>query len=601
MSLSDTPRATIRDSPLSDVELHLVDNLDEALALRTWIGQRRDTPVGYDTETSGFNPFKGELRLAQLGDTRHGWAIPYDTWGGFVLETLNKYEGPLVMHNSSFDVKWTQVHSGGKWTPPWDRIDDTMAMAHLDDPTRPRALKALADREVDPRASAGQSALSDGMKKQHWTWATVPVDFAPYWVYAALDPVLTAHIWKKKKSVLTEFRDAYQIEMSATRIATQMMMHGALIDVPYTEKAIEKLKAYALECRDWLKAFGVTSPMSSGQIGKVAENYGVDIAFFTDSGQPSFDKSALAYYIEMYPAARTFFETVRSTRQTEKIIGTYLENFLEMRDSDDRLHPSLWVNAAKTSRMSCSEPNLQNLIRDDKVVRGAIIPAERFVLMSIDADQIEARMAAHFSQDPGLIEAFRLADETGADFFSIIASEIYQTEIVKKDKRRQRTKNTFYAKIYGASTAKMAITAGVPVDQMAAFHLALNNRYPGLEHYMDSTIAESRMHSHRGMPAVYTPTGRRLLATPGKEYALANFKIQGHAAEILKLGMTRLDAAGFGDYMVVPVHDEVIFEVPEDQAEEMLHVAEETLADRTSYSVPITWGGDIMRERWVKS
>jgi DNA polymerase-1 len=593
------------DSPLSRVELELVDSLDKALELKRWLGQRRETPLGVDTETTGFNAFKaGErIRLGQLGDMRKGWAIPWDQWGGVFMEAVTRYEGPLVFHNSSFDIKWMQKHAYPTWKAPWDRIHDTMTMAHLYDPTRPRGLKPLADRIVDPRASAGSDALSDGMKQQGWTWATVPFNFAPYWVYAALDPVLTVHVWEKlHKEIETEFAGPYDLEMNAARICTNMMEHGALIDVPYVEKAIHGLREYASQCRDWLRGnYGITSPQSGGQIQRAFERLGVPILFHTAGGAASFDKDALQFYINEFPQAEQLATTIRAVRRVEKTIGTYLENFLEMMDSGHRVHPSLWVAGAKTSRMSCSDPNLHNLTRDDKYVRGSIIAQEGYVLMSIDADQIEARLTAHFSQDPGLIEAFHEADRTGKDFFSIIASEIFSTVIEKKDPRRQRTKNTFYGKIYGAQTPKMAATAGIPVQQMAEFHGALNARYPGLNAYMEATMAEGRHNLVRGMPSVVTPTGRRLMCTPGKEYTLANFKAQGHAAEVLKMGGTRLDAAGYGQYLVIPVHDEFILEAPASQAEAILHEAEEALADRTSYSVPITWGGEIMKERWVKS
>lgn len=556
-----------------------------------------------DTESDGFNAHVGKpLRMVQVGDKQTGWSIPHPAWSGFWTDKLNAYEGPLVFHNAVHDIPWLVVHSDrGRWRPPWERIDDTMTMAHLDDPTRPRGLKALADREVDPRASAGEKALHDGMKAQGWTWGTVPYDFAPYWVYAALDPVLTCHVWDRKKYVTEQFKQSYQIEMAATRIATNMKMHGAYIDVPYTEKAIGALKGYSGEIRAWLKQnFGVTSPMSGGQIGKVVEQHGIPIQFWTDGGAAQFDKDALIFYGINYPDIAPFTETIRAVRQSEKIIGTYLENFLSMRDANDLLHPSLWVNGAVTTRMSCSDPNLQNLIRDDKIVRGAFIPHPGMALISIDANQIEQRLVAHFSGDAGLIEAFLQADATGTDFFSIVASEIFKTPIDKKDPRRQRTKNTMYAKSYGAKVPKMALTAGIPVAQMEEFHAMLIARFPGLDGFMQACIREASQNAHRGKPAIYTPTGRRLLLNKDKIYTSANYKIQGHAAELLKIGANRLDAAGYGPYMVLPVHDEIILEAPENQAEAMLAEAEQILANRTDYAVPITWEGSVMRERWVK-
>jgi DNA polymerase-1 len=592
-------RATVTDSPLAHVSLRLVDSLDTALALKRWLSERRDTPLGLDTETGGLIPHQNRLRLVQIGDKNTGWAIPWELWGGVALEVMRAWEGQWVLHNTPFDARFLKLHGG--WDMPWDRVDDTMTMTHLDDPTRPRGLKPASEILVDPLAGAGQSILHDAMKANGWTWETVPSDFPAYWVYGALDPVLTCHMWDKTKYVLEQFAHPYQIEMNAARICTDMMMRGVRVDVPYIERGLSSLRQYAAGARDWLaEACGVTSPNSSAQLARLFDEHGKQILFYTDGGAPSFDKDALAYYADVYPDMAPIVGTVRDIRRSEKTIGTYLENFLRLRDGDDLLHPSINPLAAKTSRMSCSDPNLQNLTRDDKIVRGSIIPREGNVFVAIDAAQIEMRLAAHFSRDPGLIEAFRVADSTGGDFFSIMASEIFAQEISKKDPRRQRTKNTSYAKNYGASTATMAATAGVPVDVMQAFHLALNESYPGLNRYLESIIAQARRQSHHGMPAIFTPSGRRLLSTPGKEYALGNFNIQCTAAEVLKEDAYKLDRAGLGEFLVLPVHDEFLLDAPADMAADVLHEAERILEDRETYAVPLLWEGEIMTDRWKK-
>lgn len=601
-----TEAGLISDSPLADVQIHLVESLDDAWAMKRWLGERREV-LGVDVESTGFSPWHGHLRLIQLGDLKHGWVCPAGgkrSWAGAAMECIESWPGDYAYHNAPFDLKWLAVHEGYV-NPPWERIHNTMTLAHLLDPSRPRGLKPLGDKLVDPRASAGQAILNDGMKKQGWTFETVPLDFPPYWIYAGLDPVITAHVYSKcAPEVASQFQVPYDIERAADRICTGMMMHGALIDVEWVQKAIAWITAHAVNVRAWLKEYhGITSPLSGGQISRAMERLGVPVLMRTSAGAPQLDKAALEMYSHMFPGpCAELMTALRDVRQAEKVTGTYLRNFLEMRDGNDRLHPSLWVCEAKTSRMTCSDPNLQNLNRDNRAVRGSIIPAEGCWLISFDADQIEARLAAHFSEDPGLIEAFRIADETGIDFFVTIAQEIYQDpSITKKDPRRQITKNTMYGKQFGAGTEKMALTAGIPTEQMAVVHAALNLRYPGLNELMDRTVREGRNQLYEGRPAVYLPTGRRLLATPGKEYTLANFRIQGHAAEILKLGAARLEAQGLGPYMVMPVHDEIILEVPIHEAEEILKIGAEILTDRTNYLVPITWSGEIMKDRWVKT
>lgn len=245
--------------------------------------------------------------------------------------------------------------------------------------------------------------------------------------------------------------------------------------------------------------------------------------------------------------------------------------------------------------MSITDPALQTLPRDDLVVRGAFVPRAGHVFISCDYDQVEARLAAHFSADPGLIEAFRIADSPGGrDFFSTIATELFQEEVAKKDRRRQMVKNMTYARLFGAGLGQMARTAGVTEAQMLPVRDAFNARYPGLER-MDSEIM-GEAHSIGG---IMTPLGRFLPVTKGREYPAVNYKIQGHAAEVLKRSMIDAESTGLGDWMVLPVHDELLFEVPQDQAEDACTAIRKVMENRTDYRVPLTCKPVIMRERWT--
>jgi DNA polymerase I-like protein with 3'-5' exonuclease and polymerase domains len=597
----------VTESPLEHVKLHLVDSIDKLWQMKEWAGERRETPLGFDTETGGLSVEKDKLRLIQLGDLNHGWAVPFEMWGGGALEILSQYEGPLVGHNVPFDTRFIGYHAG--WQAPWHKIHDTMTMAHLVNPRFPKGkmmsagLKQLGDALIDPRASSGQAALSEGMRKQKWTWATVPLTFAPYWIYGALDPVLTCHVWRKlSPEVESSFSEVYDFERAVSRVLTAMMLKGMLIDVPYTEKKIDDIDTFSRDGRKWLSTtFGIDSPMSGLSIARTIESYGQEIIWRTEHGQPQMDKEALRYYGDnaAAPLVRELCTTVLTLRHAEKMRGTYLENLLGLRDKSDCVHASIWSLGARTSRMSVTDPALQTLPRDDLIVRGCFIPRPGCVLISIDASQIESRLAAHFSGDRGLIEAFRAADKGGGDFFCEVATEIFGEKITKQDKRRQHTKNTVYGSIYGAGSDKMALTAGVSPAVMAPVKQAFDARFPGLRELQNRILAEARQHNPM---CVYTPLGRRLLLDDERAYTQGtNALIQGHAAEILKKGLLDLDAAGFGDCLLLPVHDEVILEVPEGNAEDALRQVGKILTNRTDYAVPLTWDGKIMEERWIKT
>jgi DNA polymerase I len=568
--------------------------------MKAWAGERRDTPLGFDTETGGLQPAKDALRLIQLGDSRRGWAVPFQLWGGGALEILNAYEGELVAHNASFDSRFLMVHA--EWKPPWHKLHDTMTMAHLVNPLRPKGLKALANRLVDPRASAGEQVLHDGMRQQGWDWSTVPFTFDPYWIYSALDPVLTCYIWQKlAPEVTAQYSQVYDLERAVTRIITMMMLKGMKIDVAYVSEKLSSILEYSATARSWLLTEHlVSSPMSGREIAAALEAQGQKIEWHTEHGLPQIDKDALGWYRDnpVTPAVQQLCETVLAVRHAEKMAGTYLENLLKLRDRNDTVHASIWALGARTGRMSITDPALQTLPRDDLIVRGAFVPRPGNVFISIDADQIEARLAAHFSEDTGLIQAFKEADEGGRDFFCGVASTIFGENVEKNDKRRQMTKNCVYGSLYGAGAPKMAITAGVPLTVMGPVKENFDAAYPGLKKLTDRILTEARVVDP---PSIRTPLGRRLVADHGREYTqLTNAKIQGHAAEILKQGLLDLDAAGLGEALLLPIHDEVILEVKTEDAEEVLRLASSVLTNRDSYLVPLTWSGKIMPERWRK-
>lgn len=181
---------------LDGVQLEYVDTLDKAMACKRWLGERRQA-LGVDIETTGLSPYEpgAAIRLIQFGDTQTGWAMSWDLWKGLALEIMQSWEGDFVGHNiGAFDSSWVEHHSGFRF--PRHRLHDTMLAAHIIDPLGPGGLKPLSRRLVDSRADAGQQALDDAMHKNKWTWATVPVDFTPYWCVPLDTEILTRDGWK---------------------------------------------------------------------------------------------------------------------------------------------------------------------------------------------------------------------------------------------------------------------------------------------------------------------------------------------------------------------------------------------------------------------
>lgn len=585
LEVNDRPRG------LDDVNVYLVDSVEKAGHLMTWLGERREV-MAVDTETTGLKEREpgAALRLVQIGDDRTGWAIPWAQWGGVFVEAMNKYEGELVFHNISFESRWLGEHS--PITIPWHRSHDTMIMAHIIDPTQPVGLKGLADRFIDSRASIGQKLLDAAFDENKWDWATVPVDFDPYWQYGALDCVITSRLYSMLRAD-KRYPEVYDLEMQARRICSMMEDNGARVDIPYCEDQYDKLTRHVADTkRWWLDTYGIKFG-STAQLINFFESRGGVIDRHTKSGAKSLDGVMLKLLANHDPLAQNIIDT----KKFDKIAGTYFKNFIEGND-DGFIHANIRTLGARTGRMSITKPALQTLHKDDPLVRNAIIPRQsNEVIIKADYDQIEMRLLAHFAKEEKLRAAFASDD----DFFAIMAQQVFNDpSITKQHPFRNKVKGVGYGTIYGAGDQKLAETAGIPFSEMKPVSDAFKATYPGIKSMTREIerVAGER-ERNEGTGYVLTPYGRRLPAESGKHYKLTNYLLQSHAAEIFKRALINLDAAGLSDFMVLPVHDEVVFSIPRDMVEEASVTIRECMEITDgSYLVPLTVGVDGPFQRW---
>lgn len=569
--------------------------------LQRWMGQSRPI-LAVDTETEGLEWWHHKPRLIQVGDCDEGWAVPWDLWGGAVLDALAQYSGPMVMHNAPFDVKIMENWCGSKF--PRHRIHDTRVLTHIREPHMPTGLKAVTARLIDAKAARSQRMLADAMKDNGWTWATVPLGFQPYWAYGALDAVLTAQLFELiYDDVMATAPAAYDLEMGTTWCIIDMERKGVALDVEWTKEKLKAFRQYEDQAADWIKEnFNLTPGKAQEIIARINADTGYQFTEKTNGGMLSLDRSVLEDVIAAtgHPLA----EMVLSRRRIQKMASSYLNKFLEI-EYEGRVHASYnllkneWSKyGARTGRMSISEPPLQQLPRKNNAlpaaiaVRNCFTASEGNVLLMCDFNQIEARLLAHFSRDPGLIQAFL---DTG-DFFVNIGRQLYDDPTMEKsDPRRTPTKNATYAKIFCAGAEKFAKTAGIPYEQGQAIYSRLSQLFPGMDSFIQQVIqvGERRL-KETGQAYVMSPlTRRRWIADSDKTYALVNYLIQGVAAEVLKYKDLALMHAGLGEYMVLNVHDEVILDVPKEDVEDVRVAVEGIMNDDQLFTVPLTADSDI--------
>jgi len=585
-----------RGGVLDQVTLHRVNSLAKLDEYRRWIGERHDGIVCLDTESAGLAWHRDRHRMTQVGDKANGFSFS-PAWMGGAHETLAGYEGPLGSFNGSYDLLVLNAQSG--LTLPFSQVHDAQLACHLADSAAVNKLKPRAARDIDPSAMAGEKVLADAMRKQHWTWATVPDDFEPYWQYGAMDPVLTSWLLDRHlPRISSQFAAPYDVERAYSRIAANMMAAGMPVDLPYVQDWIAKITFFNDQAMAWLAQYGVTSPESNDQVERALVAAGVEIEKRTKTGMACVDKEMLVHYQATCPQAAPLIQVIRDAKKAQSILGRFLGKFAEMAD-DGVLHCSIHtVGAGRTGRSSITGPAFQTFDTDVPMVRGAFRPPPGWVLISIDADQIEMRLAAHFSGDRNLIEDFRKCDEAGLGFFLIMAERIYREPVPKTDRRYKMTKNTSYATVYGSGLDGAAVTAGVPVSQLEPVYKGFKDSYRDLDRYMRRLTSACKRPGVA--PYATTMLGRHLMVDKWRAYSVVDYTIQGTAAEILKMGAINVDAAGYGQYLRLPYHDELLLACPAAEAERVLADCTRILTDETSFRVPIKWSGHIMTERWGK-
>jgi DNA polymerase-1 len=598
---------------LQGVQLHLVDSVERATDFLAWLSERRPhNALSVDTETGelpgnprdhAFSPWRGQLRLVQVGDGMQGWSIPWDEWKGVFYEGMDKFDGPIICHNIAFEARWFDVQS--RWELPWHRAHDTMIMAHVIDPLGSGALKRLAAVHVDGRAVALQETLDAELAKNGWTWGTVPTNFQPYWSYGALDCVLTTRLWEKFYEQCGPdgpYRKPYELEMATRRIVTRMELNGARIDLDYSKRKFSELSDYSDSVKDWAKkTYNGISITSNQQLVRLFESIGAEITDYTPTGQKSCTKDQLKMLIrDGNDEVKQLADSVLKQRKADKLANTYFSNFIS-ENVNGFVHPSVRTLGARTSRMSITNPALQTLPKGDDVVRRAFIPKdENHVIVTSDLDQVEFRMFASLADDPNLTAMFNIADSTGSDPFTEIGREVYTDPTMQKsDKRRNLIKSMVYGRLYGAGVAKQALTAGVHEVQMKSVSDAFDARFPGMTHFQRSIEdVGMRRFKAEGQGYVYTWTGRRLPCDDNRVYTLVNYLIQGGAAEVFKSNLVKLDQADLTELLIVPVHDEIVLNAPREDAEEIKQIVRKCMTTTDGWNVPLTADVDGPLESW---
>ena len=292
-------------------------------------------------------------------------------------------------------------------------------------------------------------------------------------------------------------------------------------------------------------------------------------------------------------------------RKYQKLESTYIDALIPMQDENGRIHTRFDQVGTATGRISSSEPNLQNIpVRTElgKAIRGAFVARPGWLLVDADYSQIELRVLAHMSGDDTMINAF-LMDQ---DIHARTASEVYGVPLDQvTSQMRSASKAVNFGIVYGISEFTLAKNIGVSRFEAKAFIDRYFDRYPGVKAYMDDAVKKGHaqgyvttlMNRRRYLPEL---TSSNYAVRAFGERCAMNSPIQGTAADIIKLAMIAVDrelkAGGFAAKLILQVHDELIVEAPEAEAEAVCDLLRRCMEGVMTLSVPlrtdITIGGD---------
>lgn len=458
---------------------------------------------------------------------------------------------------------------------------DTMLAGYLLEPgTADYPLAHLSERYLGTDLFGPEEEDAEGQLFTEDPWRRVASEAA---AVALLAPVLEEQIDRQGLRHLLE-----EVELPLASVLARMEARGVRLDVPYLEEMGESVRdrmatLKAEVFRHAGQEFNLNSPPQLREI--LYDQLGLQPGKKTPKGELSTDASVLEKLRDAHPIV----DALLSWRELDKLNSTYLEALPRLVDpKDGRLHTSFNQTVAATGRLSSSNPNLQNIpVRSElgRQIRRAFIPgADDQVLLVADYSQIELRILAHLSGDTGLRAAF----DSGLDIHAATAATVFDLPPEHIDaEMRRRAKAVNYGLAYGMNAWGLATRLGITADEAQEFIDAYFEGFPAIKEYLHHQVdratvegfTETLLGRRRYIPELQAANPR--IRDLGRRQAL-NAPIQGSASDVFKVGMIAVDRAlrerpELDCHMLLTVHDELVFEVAKDRAEEAVDLIRERM------------------------
>ncbi len=583
--------------------------------LEAWVERARSARlVAVDTETSALDCMQCDLVGVSLAlgpndacyiPLGHGGSdmfaekpdqIPLDTALARLRSLLEDESVLKIFHNGKFDLN-VLARNGVHVAP----LDDTMVISFdldagrsLDGIGGGHGMDELATRHLGHTCLAFKDICGTG--KKAIPFGEVALDRATE--YAAEDADVTWRLYRHLKPRLAAegaTRIYERVDRPLIPVVAAMERHGILVDrsrlAGLSEEFAREIGRLESEIHQLAgQQFAVGSPKQLGDI--LFDRLGYKGGRKGKSGQYSTDQAILE---RLSSEGAAIADKVLEWRQLAKLKSTYTDALQQaINPATGRVHTSYSLVGAQTGRLSSTDPNLQNIpIRTEigRQIRDAFVAERGNVLLSADYSQIELRLAAHIADVPSLREAFA----NGEDIHARTAMEMFG-EVTRDTRGRAKTIN--FAILYGISRWGLAGRLGVEPDEAQAMIDTYFQRFPGIQHYIHATLesvrecgySETLFGRKTWFPRINSKNPNE---RAGSERAAINAPIQGTSADIIKRAMARmmpaLEDAGLGHVrMLLQVHDELVFELPEDDADRATAVIGRIMAEAATPAVELS-------------
>lgn len=552
---------------LANGSIHVPETRADLTELYSWI--ERQHTLALDTETTGLDIYADDhrLRLIALATPTEAYVFPYETFG-LALNLVPLLQSKrLIMHNASYDIQVLDRHLGGGIRKWWSRTRDTRILAHQVDPRGndeggvgqtlekllehyvPDCYKLQKELKAEFMRLRKEGVLPKGVGTTNADmYRYMPIDNDLYNIYAGTDAIGTARLFKILQSQVDLVSELTTNDHKVAMIASLMDAKGFLLDTEYTQNLSDSLWEEEEKQKDIAFSFGIGNINSAPQIAEWLDSHGILVPR-TEKDNPSVDGKLLKslYGTELEPAA----EAILAGRKAGKWRKTWVEKFLNESDSFGRVHPSTNTLRARTARFSITGIPAQTLPSGDSLVRSCFVADTMEVIVGVDYAQQELRFAAAKAPDARMIQAFR----NGEDLHFLTAEAAWPGRGMEM---RKYGKHGNFTVAYGGGVRALMTKYGMDFAAADALVRANKSTYKGIQAFNKRLQAEAKEFGY-----ITTWTGRKLPVDEGHEYAAQNYYVQSGCRDLTAHAMIRLYDAGYVDHMRLPIHDEILFSLPQ--------------------------------------